>query len=326
MDSKIKLRLRWIELYKQIGNAGKVCQHYGISRFTLRKWYKRYEELGEQGLSNFSSKPTNSPLQKRNGVNEQIILDLRKSRSLGARRLQNELKRLHNISFSTATIHKVLKKHHVGHLKLKRYYRKQIKRYNRKIPGERVQMDVCKIRHKLYQYTAIDDCSRYKVIAVYTRRTAENTLDFLDQVIERMPFYCQAIQTDRGQEFFAYAVQERLRELKIKFRPIKPFSPHLNGKVERTQRTDLDEFYSSVDLDDPELTIKLKAWEEYYNKQRSHSSLGGKTPWEKYEELKGKIPTVDEIQKLYKDNQPFAVQNYKYDQQIKLLHELQKKS
>jgi transposase InsO family protein len=325
MDSKIKLRLNWIKLYKQIGNAGQTCQHYGISRFTLRKWYKRYEELGEQGLSDFSSKPINSPLQKRDETNERLVLDLRKSRSLGARRLQNELKRLHDISFSTATIHKVLKKHNIGYLKLKRHYRKQIKHYSRKILGERVQMDVCKIKHKLYQYTAIDDCTRYKVVALYTRRTAENTLNFLDQVIERMPFYCQTIQTDRGQEFFAYAVQERLRELKINFRPIKPFSPHLNGKVERAQRTDLDEFYSSIDLDDPELVIKLQSWEEYYNKQRSHSSLGGKTPSEKYEELQDKIPTVDEIQKLYKDNQPFAVQNYKYDQQIKLLHELQKK-
>ena len=123
-----------------------------------------------------------------------------------------------------------------------------MKRYNCKIPEERVQMDVCKIRHKLYQYTAIDDCTRYKIIDLYARRTAENTLDFLDRVIERIPFYCRAIQTDRGQEFFAYVVQERLRESKIKFRPIKSFSPHLNGKVERTQRTDLDEFYSSVSL------------------------------------------------------------------------------
>ncbi|MDR0774736.1 MAG: helix-turn-helix domain-containing protein, partial [Rickettsia sp.] len=42
MDAKIKLRLSWIKLYKQLEHAGKVCEHYGISRFTLRKWYKRY--------------------------------------------------------------------------------------------------------------------------------------------------------------------------------------------------------------------------------------------------------------------------------------------
>jgi hypothetical protein len=46
----------------------------------------------------------------------------------------------------------------------------------------------------------------------------------------------------------AYEVQEKLREWGIKFRPIKPASPHLNSKVERSQRTDLDEFYSSIDV------------------------------------------------------------------------------
>ncbi|MFT4314527.1 MAG: helix-turn-helix domain-containing protein [Wolbachia pipientis] len=66
MDTKVKLRLNWIELYKKLGHAGKVCQHYNISRFTLRKWYKRYEELGEKGLVDLSSKPKTSPLQKIN--------------------------------------------------------------------------------------------------------------------------------------------------------------------------------------------------------------------------------------------------------------------
>ncbi|KJV79812.1 transposase family protein [Rickettsia hoogstraalii str. RCCE3] len=49
MDSKIKIRLSWVKLYQESGNAGKVCSHYGISRFTLRKWYKRYELLGVEG-------------------------------------------------------------------------------------------------------------------------------------------------------------------------------------------------------------------------------------------------------------------------------------
>jgi hypothetical protein len=35
-------------------------------------------------------------------------------------------------------------------------------------------------------------------------------------------------------EFFAEAVQRRLMEWGIKFRPTKPRSPHLNGKVEGT--------------------------------------------------------------------------------------------
>jgi transposase InsO family protein len=68
-------------------------------------------------------------------------------------------------------------------------------------------------------------------MALFDRRTAANSLIFLEQMIVEMPFPIQRIQTDRGREFFAYKFQERLKEYAIKFRPIKPRSPHLNGKV-----------------------------------------------------------------------------------------------
>ena len=320
MLAESELRLKWIKFYQKVGHAGKVCQHYGISRFTFRKWLKRYQEFGEEGLVNLSRKPKSSPFQKLNNAYEQLILSLRKERNLGARRLQSELKRLHCLSFSLSTIHKVLKKYEISPLQHKRHYRKKVKRYNCKVPGERIQMDVCKITHGLYQYTAIDDCTRYKVLALYTRRTAANTLDFLIQVKERMPFPCQRIQTDRGKEFFAYEVQERLKEWKIKFRPIKPYSPHLNGKVERTQRTDLDEFYNSIDLKEPQLSKKLRDWEGYYNRHRPHSSLHGKTPWEMYKKQEKTIPCLQEIHTTYDHSEEaFAIQNYQHDQALKLL-------
>ena len=110
-----------------------------------------------------------------------------------------------------------------------------------------MQMDVCKIANGLYQFTAIDDCSRYQVVAVHPRKTAKYTLAFLDQVVEEMPFSIQRIQTDRGQEFFTYKVQDQLRAWSVKFRPIKARSPHLNGKVERVQRPALEEFWPTVE-------------------------------------------------------------------------------
>jgi len=135
-----------------------------------------------------------------------------------------------------------------------------------------------------------------------------------------MPFPIQRIQTDRGQEFFAYDVQECLKKHKIKFRPIRPASPHLNGKVERSQRTDLDEFYNSVDLKDLNLSNKLDEWEKYYNSHRSHSSLQGMTPFEKYQELKNTIPDITEIHSNYdKTKETTAIWNYKYDKMLKVL-------
>lgn len=165
-------------------------------------------------------------------------------------------------------------------------------------------MDVCKIANKF--------------IALYPNRSANNTLDFLDKVTKEMPFTIQRIQTDRGQEFFAYSVQEKLMKHKIKFRPIKPASPHLNGKVERTQRTDLDEFYSSVNIKSPDLVQKLETWQEYYNKQRAHSSLQGQTSHEKYKKLESKIPSLEEVNQNFDlKKEVIITQDYKIYKMIK---------
>jgi hypothetical protein len=79
-------------------------------------------------------------------------------------------------------------------------------------------------------------------------------------------------------EFFAEKVQRRLMEYGIKFRPPKPASSHLNGKVERLQKTDLEELYPTVDLNAGNLEDLLAEWQQYYNWERPHSSLGGKSP------------------------------------------------
>lgn len=157
MKSDKKLRLSWVKFYFDNNcYAGKTCAHFGISRPTLSKWLKRYDLSGDEGLIDLSRKPHNSPKLKVNNKVELIILDLRKNRKLGSRRIKNELKRLHNISLSLATIHKVLQRSGLPYLKKKRHYRKAPKLYNCSVPGQRVQMDVCKITNGLYQYTAID--------------------------------------------------------------------------------------------------------------------------------------------------------------------------
>jgi len=133
MDKEIKKRLAWVELYLDTSNAGLVCRRCGISRPTLRKWARRYTKEGIEGLSSLSRRPKHSPQTKVFEQQEELILKLRKKRKLGVRRLQSELKRLHNLSFSPAIIHKVLKRNNIA--PLKRYRRKKdFKRYSRPIP------------------------------------------------------------------------------------------------------------------------------------------------------------------------------------------------
>lgn len=229
---------------------------------------------------------------------------MRINRNLGARRIQTELIRLHNCSLSLASIHKVLTNNQAQPIKkLKR--KKKFRRYSRPIPGERIQMDTCKIAPGIYQYTAVDDCSRWRVLEIYKRRTAANTLQFLDLVLEQFPFPIQRIQTDRGLEFFAEKVQLKMMKLGIKFRPNKPASPHLNGKVERSQKTDLEEFYAITNLTDFEtLREELAQWQFFYNWQRPHGSLKGKPPSAIVVELSEITPFSEEVSNNYKiDNE-----------------------
>lgn len=92
-------------------------------------------------------------------------------------------------------------------------------------------MDTCKIAPGIYQYTAIDGSSHYRVLRYDPRRIAANTADFIECVLEEMPFPILRIQTDRGREFFAEKVQKQLMTYGVKFRPNKPGSPHLNGST-----------------------------------------------------------------------------------------------
>jgi transposase InsO family protein len=178
------------------------------------------------------------------------------------------LQRLHGVRLSAATVHKVLVQHGLSVLPTRKRSRHKPKRYNRPVPGDRVQMDTCKIRPGLYQFAAIDDCSRFLVAGVARHRNAKSTLAVLDQVLDEMPFSIQRIQTDRGAEFFAEGVQRRLMDEAIRFRPIPPRSPHLNGKVERVQRTVLEEFWDAADSKAADIGEQLAQWVSYYNWHR----------------------------------------------------------
>ncbi len=108
MNREIEPRLQWVKLYETSGDAGFVCRRCGISRPTLRKWWRRYLAQGIAGMESHSRRPKRSPSTKTGTCEVALILELRFQRNLGARRIQIELKRLHSISLAIATIHKVL--------------------------------------------------------------------------------------------------------------------------------------------------------------------------------------------------------------------------
>lgn len=300
-EHEVRARLRWVRLYEQTGHAGTTCLRCGISRPTLRKWRRRYQESGVEGLHSRSRRPHHFPTAKLTPEKENHILSLRRKRRLGPRRLRNELQRQEKFSLSSATVWKVLHQHGVPSLRLPKRPQ-QPKRYCCAVPGERVQMDTCKIGKNLYQFTAVDDCTRWRVLRLYPARTAANAAHFLQEhVIEEMPFAIQRVQTDRGGEFFGIPFQEALKEEFIKFRPNRPGAPHLNGKVERSQQTDKVEFWPTVDRSKPieELQEELNLWQMHYNWHRPHAALDEKAPLDRWLERQDQTPYRWQVEEAY---------------------------
>ena len=140
MGDPVKARQRWIQLFRETGDAGLQCRRRGVSRQTLRKWLRRHADLGDAGRESRSRRPSSSPRRKVLAEHEAWIIELRAKRRLGARRIQTVLHQLHSFALSLATIHKVMKRNALGPLVRLRRHAKPIQ-YSRPIPGERVQMD-----------------------------------------------------------------------------------------------------------------------------------------------------------------------------------------
>lgn len=107
----------------------------------------------------------------------------------------------------------------------------------------------------------------------------------------------------------------------IKFRPIPPRSPHLNGKVERSQLTDKIEFWSRHSPGDPEINQRIQEWQFEYNWRRPHGSLNGKTPIDKVAELSEQTPLYEEVATRFdQSKEHFRHSNWKTDSIIIALH------
>ncbi len=140
-------------------------------------------------------------------------------------------------------------------------------------------------RQRFYQFTAIDAATRYRVLPVYDYNNTRSAVAFLDEVRRRLPFAIQRMQADNDSSFGPQFTWH-LADLGIAHRHIPPASPEVNGRVERSHKTDAEEFYGGKQFGSrKQLAGKLRKWEKEYNEQRPHLALRGKTPAERVLEL-----------------------------------------
>ena len=216
----------------------------------------------------------------------ELIAHARREFGWGACRARLWLWRVHQVKVAPGTISRIC-----DDLGLPRPQRpkrrrraRQLKLFEKATPGESVQIDVKFVKvggARAYQYTALDDCTRLRVLRLYRRLHVWSSLDFVAEVTRTFPFTIQKIQPDHGAEFsfaFVLAVERR----GIRHRYIRPRCPEQNGKVERSHRIDHDEFWGRRNFDTFEdAATQLRGWERVYNEDRFSMALHGRTPAEK---------------------------------------------
>ena len=287
-ELRFRKKLMVLEYARGIGNNAKACRDFNIPDSSFYEWKKAYEKEGTAGLRRKKpvaySHPKKIPIQ----VAEKI-LQIRRDYQLGPERIMWYLERYHGISVSESTVYRILARNGLNRL-AKTAPRRALhtKRYAKTVPGHHIQVDVKfltlkddegnKVRR--YQYTAIDDATRVRALQIYRKHNQQCAIEFIDYVIEKFPFRINTIRTDRGHEFQA-KFHWHVEDQGMKHVYIKPRSPQLNGKVERSHRTDQQEFYQLLTYtDDVDLNRKLEAWERFYNFDRPHGAFAGKTPYE----------------------------------------------
>jgi len=304
LSPKAQERLRWLRCFEALRKQGlsstQASQTLFIPRSTLYRWQKRLKEEGPKGLEEKSRRPKNFRRPTWSAELAQEVLDPREKYPRWGKDKLVVLLRREGWQVSTSMVGRIL-----THLKargvLKEPVRKRISARKRRHPrpyairkpqgyqiekpGDLVEADTLDVLPLpglvLKQLTARDVISRWDVVEAYPRATSHTASQFLERLLERMPFPIKALQVDGGGEFAA-AFEEACQGQGIGLFVLPPRSPKLNGHVERAQRTHTEEFYEVYEGDwglGP-LSRALRRWEWTYNFIRPHQALDWKTPME----------------------------------------------
>jgi transposase len=189
--------------------VAKTCRHFGISRQAFYKWKKRYDTDGDSGLCDRSRAPHRSPRATSKDVVSKVLY-LRQTYHFGPGKIADYLKRFHQTAIARSTVHRLLIRHGLNRLPGSQKHRplkKRWLRYEKPQPGHRVQIDVKFLERlpntgkRLYQFTAIDDCTRVRVLKVFDACNQRTAIQFINNVRHRLPFRILTVQTDNGAEF-----------------------------------------------------------------------------------------------------------------------------
>ena len=279
----------------------------GVSRATVYKWLRRWRTEGDAGLIDRTSRPVRSP-RRLDPKLEQRILTARRRRRWGPHQLS------YYLGVPRSTAYKVLVRNGCSRLSdFDRPTREPI-RYVKDRPGQLIHVDVKHLgripdgggwrvhgrqgHHNTNQgwdklHIAVDDHSRLAFVQVHPDERGPTCAAFLADAVawfasQGVP--AEAVMTDNAKNYVvARDFQQALEDHQLEHITTRPFRPQTNGKVERFNRTLVDEFaYTRIFESNQARLDALPRWIRYYNQRRRHTALDGHTPLEIVNNLCGK--------------------------------------
>jgi transposase InsO family protein len=274
------------------------AESMNLSRQCAHKWWRRYQDEGTAGLVDRSSRPRSCPHQTAPRLERRIVA-LRRSRRLGPARLAGI------VGVPASTVHRVLVRHDVNRLRwMDRPTGRVIRRIETSRPGELVHIDVKKLaripagggHQKLGRTTETKRRSRvqggythiHTAIDAYSRLAysefagPEDTAHCVAFLVRAVAWFAdrgviiERILTDNGNGYRSKPWAQRCAELGLRHSRTRPYRPATNGKVERFNRTLLDEWaYARLWTSDTSRARTLDRWLHRYNHHRHHTAIGG---------------------------------------------------
>ena len=287
-----------------------VADELGISRQTAYKWWGRWRREGDVGLLDRSSRPRSCPTRTPRQLERRVEV-LRRRRKLGPARIAGI------VGVPASTVHQILCR--AGLNRLDWMDRPSGTVIRRRIehtrPGEQVQMDVKKLGRipagggwrahgrgnvaysranqvgYAFIHTAIDSHTRLAYSEVLPDEKAVTAIGFWERAhawFTSLGITVEVLQTDNGSCYKAHAFSRAVTDHGVRHHRLPPRRPQWNGKVERFNRTLLDEWaYVRVYRSENARTTALARWLHLYNHHRAHTTLGGNPPISRVNNLDG---------------------------------------
>lgn len=277
----------------------KASIRYKVSRMSVYRWRKRYDGTW-QSLKERSHRPKHCP-RKHSEEEHKLLMRYFHRYSDDKIRLWHKL-REKGYTRSYQVMCQYIRRQHIGTIDKKKH-RKNKPYHRAQYPGQKLQVDVkfvpsyCAANDKkYYQYTAVDECTRWTYREMYDEHSTYSSYQFLQNLVNKAPFQIREIQTDNGTEWTKALIsnnptptmfEEELANCGILYHRIRVATPRHNGKVERQHRTDEARFYKKMrmyNLEDGRKQLSK------YNKESNNIPkicLGFKSPNEVLDEYLG---------------------------------------